>query len=147
MRLSLPTLVAARAHAEQLTFHIDSSQSYMTFAVDATDGTPLTSAQTPGSDTTALSGTFAADLTNSTLQFINSADIQEVLQAVDQSPLPGGAPGTAPAQFGLTAFVQDVVDGTAAAQPVGRGRQSCDALDQYVIRFHESATHLSDRQR
>jgi hypothetical protein len=112
----IPAFLATRAHAELLTFHVDPAQSYMTFAVDATDGTPLTSAQTPGSDTTALFGTFAADLTSSTLQFINSADIHEALQAVNQSPLPGGSPGTAPAQFGLTAFVQDVVNGTAAAR-------------------------------
>ncbi len=89
---------AHEAAAEIKTFTIDSSQSYFSIELTTPDWTtPFSAPQTSGSDTTALSGTFDADLTGSSVQFLTTSDTQFALQAEAQAPLPDGSAGTAPA--------------------------------------------------
>jgi hypothetical protein len=116
--LALATGAATACHAcgDVLLFTIDSSKSSLTLGVETLDGTPITTAQTPGSDTTIASGTAKIDVTPTTIQLLTTADTQFALQPAAQSPLPGGAAGSAPAQFGLTLSVPGVASGVVAAR-------------------------------
>src|SRR5690242_17379764 len=88
---------AAPTLANPMTFTVDSTKSQITLAIELSGGTPVSSPQTAGSDTTSLSGTANVDVTSSTIQFLSSAGAPFALQPMPQSPLPNGAPGTAPA--------------------------------------------------
>ena len=83
--------------ASPLVFQIDPTQSQISMMLETEDGTPVSTAQTPGSDTTSLSGTVDVDVTGSTLQFLTTSNTQFALQSVPQAPLSSGAAGTAPA--------------------------------------------------
>jgi hypothetical protein len=107
---------ASTSFAGVLTFTIDSKQSFVTFSAKTTGGVPITSAQTAGSDTTSLFGTAQLDVTPGSIQFLATGDTQFNLQAVPQAPLPGGAPGTAPAQFGLNVAIPGIGGGVVAAR-------------------------------
>jgi hypothetical protein len=102
--------------ASPLTFTIDNTQSYGSFALETPEGLQITSPQTPNSDTTSLSGTLNVNVTATSIQFLSTSDTQFALQAVDQAPLPGGSPGTAPAQFGLDVSLPTVASGVVAAR-------------------------------
>ncbi|HEY2839317.1 MAG TPA: hypothetical protein VGJ26_09220 [Pirellulales bacterium] len=102
--------------ADPLVFQIDNSQSFMSLELQSADGDALTTAQTPGSDTTALSGTLNVDLTGSTIQFLSTLDTQFALQAVPQQPLINGDPGSSPAQFGYTVELPGVASGFIASR-------------------------------
>ncbi len=108
--------MATAASANVVTFTIDSSQSSLTLSLYTLDGAPISSAQTPGSDTTSLSGTVNVDLTGTTIEFLPTADTQFALQAVPQAPLPDGAAGTAPAQIGLNLDLTGIASGVVAAR-------------------------------
>jgi hypothetical protein len=112
----ISALISAPAEASPLTFTIDSAQSHMSFAIETTGGTQVSSAQTPGSDSTSLSGTVKIDLTATTIQFLTTADTQFALRPLAQAPQPGGAPGTAPAQYGLNLSIPGVGGGVIAAR-------------------------------
>jgi hypothetical protein len=58
--------------------------------------------QSPGSHITALSGVIRVDLTPTTIQFLPSL-LTAAVQPTPQAPGPGGAAGTAPANFGMAA--------------------------------------------
>lgn len=102
--------------ASQLTFAIDSQQSFITFSLETAQGVPISTAQTAGSDTTSLSGTMNVDLTATTIQFLTTSDTQFALQALPQSPLPGGGAGSAAAQYGLNVSLAGVGGGVVAAR-------------------------------
>jgi hypothetical protein len=107
---------AGLSSASVLSFTIDSQQSSITFSAKTTGGAPITSAQTSGSDTTTLFGTAQIDVTPGAIQFLATGDTQFNLQAVPQAPLPGGALGTAPAQFGLNVTIPGIGGGVVAAR-------------------------------
>jgi hypothetical protein len=107
---------ASASWASQLTFTIDSALSHLSFALEDSGGTQISSPQTPGSDTTSLSGTMKADVTPTSIQFLSTGDAQFALQALPQAPMPGGAPGTAAAQFGLNVSIPGVGSGVVAAR-------------------------------
>jgi PEP-CTERM motif len=124
-RLFLPAfLVATCVHATsplsragQLSFNIDPAQSHITLTLETADGTQvISSAQTPGSDTTSLSGTFNVDVTPGTIQFLSTNNIQFGLQAVPQAPLIDGTVGSSPAQYGLNVAIGGVGGGVVAAR-------------------------------
>lgn len=104
------------ARAVPLSFTIDPEQSFGSFALETVDGEPISTPQTPGSDTTNLSGTALIDVDGGNIQFVTTADTQFALQPEDQQPLPGGDPGTAPAQFGLDILVPGTASGVTAAR-------------------------------
>jgi hypothetical protein len=107
---------SSQVGASPLVFHIDPVQSQLSLTLEDQDGTPLSSAQTPGSDTTSMSGTVDMDVTGSTLQFLTTSDTQFALQTLPQAPLSSGAAGTAPAQFGLNLLVPDIASGVVSAR-------------------------------
>ncbi len=88
----------------------------MTLSVTDTLGDLLTTAQTPGSDTTSISGSLTADLTSNTLQLLGGGVTDFATQPDLQQPLHGGAPGSAAAQFGLSASIPGLVTGVAAGR-------------------------------
>jgi hypothetical protein len=105
------------SRAGQLSFNIDPAQSHITLTLETADGTQIISSpQTPGSDTTSLSGTLNADLTASTIQFLPTGDTQFALQSVPQSPLGDGSAGSAPAQYGLSISVPGAITGVVAGR-------------------------------
>jgi hypothetical protein len=104
------------SRAGQLSFNIDPAQSHLTLTLETEDGTPVSFAQTPGSDTTSLSGTLHVDLTASTIQFLPTGDTQFALQSVPQSPLGDGSAGSAPAQYGLSISVPGAITGVVAGR-------------------------------
>jgi hypothetical protein len=60
-------------------------------------------AQFPGSETTSLTGILRVDLTPTTIQFLPGSALDAVLQPVPQQPGINGAPGVAPADYGMNA--------------------------------------------
>jgi hypothetical protein len=119
MRILFGVIVAclpAACCASELSFAIDSSQSYLAFSLETDDGTQFSSAQTPGSDTTALSGFVNVEVTGDSVQFLPTANIQFAQQLLPQSPLADGALGTAPAQYGLNLLLPGIGDGVVAAR-------------------------------
>ncbi|HEY1598207.1 MAG TPA: PEP-CTERM sorting domain-containing protein [Pirellulales bacterium] len=105
------------SRAGQLSFNIDPAQSHITLTLETADGTQIISSpQTPGSDTTSLSGTLNADVTASTIQFLTTDNLQFGLQAVSQSPLIDGTTGSSPAQYGLNVDIAGVGGGVVAAR-------------------------------
>jgi hypothetical protein len=102
--------------ASPFVFQIDNSQSFMSLEFQTPAGDPLTTAQTPGSDTTKLSGTLDVDLTGSTIQFLSTLDTQLALQNIPQQPLINGDPGSSPAQFGYTVDSPGVASGFIASR-------------------------------
>jgi hypothetical protein len=107
---------ALSARGAVLPFMIDPVQSHITLSIMSEDGVPLSSAQTPGSDTTSLSGTANIDVNPGSIQFLSTNNVQFDLQAVPQSPLLDGSAGTSAAQYGLSIAVGDAVTGTVAAR-------------------------------
>lgn len=91
------------ALAAPITFNIDPQLSSLTFSLGAAGVGKFTSAQTPGADTSALFGTLDTELEVGSVQFLTTGNVQFSPQALPQSPLPNGLPGTAQAQFGLNA--------------------------------------------
>ncbi|HEY2838630.1 MAG TPA: hypothetical protein VGJ26_05760 [Pirellulales bacterium] len=104
------------AFAAELPFTIDPAQSHITLSIQAEDGTPLSFPQTPGSDTTSLSGMANVDVTSSSIQFLSTNDTHFDLQAVPQAPLLDGSAGSSPAQFGLSISIGEAVTGVVAAR-------------------------------
>ncbi|MEO8425752.1 MAG: hypothetical protein ABI651_01440 [Verrucomicrobiota bacterium] len=81
-------------------FNLDPAQSSITLS-----GNVLNNAfkeQGPGSLTASFSGTIAADVTGSTIQFIGGSAI-DALTSGNWQPQTGGAAGSAPADYGVTA--------------------------------------------
>ena len=107
---------AGASLASELTFTIDSALSQLSFSVETSDGTQISSPQTSGSDTTSLSGTVKVDVTSATVQFLSTGNTQFALQSLPQSPLPSGASGAAPAQFGINVSIPGVGGGVVAAR-------------------------------
>jgi hypothetical protein len=58
-------------------------------------------AQAPGSEITSLSGILRVDLTPTTIQFLPGSVLDAVPQTVPQQPGTNGAPGVAPADYGV----------------------------------------------
>ncbi len=102
--------------AGELSFTIDSALSHLTFSLETTGGTQITTPQTLGSDSTSLSGTMNVDVTSSKIQFLPTGNTIFALQTLPQAPLPGGATGTAPAQYGLTVSIPGTGSGVIAAR-------------------------------
>ena len=114
-------VLGSPARATPFLFTIDNSQSSLNISVyiggsPDDGGTLITSPQTPGSDTTTISGTINVDVTSGSLQFLTTGDTNYDLQSVDQAPLPGGDPGTAPAQYGLNIAVGTLETGVGAVR-------------------------------
>jgi hypothetical protein len=108
-------LAGSAASAEVLTFTLDSTQSYFHMGVSTGDfETLLSSAQTPGSDQTSVSGTFNVDLTATSIQFLTTNNLLPANQAVPQAPLIDGTAGASPAQIGLNIDVPGIGGGVAA---------------------------------
>jgi hypothetical protein len=108
-------LAGSAASADLLTFTLDSSQSYFHMGVSTADfDTLLSSAQTPGSDQTSVSGTFDVDLTATSIQFLTTNNLLPANQAVPQAPLIDGTAGSSPAQIGLNIDVPGIGGGVAA---------------------------------
>jgi hypothetical protein len=59
--------------------------------------------QSPGSETTSLSGVLRVDLTPTTIQFLPGSLLTAALQPAPQAPGLGGIAGAAPANFGMAA--------------------------------------------
>ncbi len=57
--------------------------------------------QSPGSMVTSLTGVIRVDLTPTTIQFLPSSLLDAVIQSLPQQPGPNGAPGAAPADYGM----------------------------------------------
>jgi hypothetical protein len=144
MRILFGVIVAclpSYCWASELSFAIDSSQSYLAFSLETDDGTQFSSAQTPGSDTTALSGLVNVEVTDGSIQFLPTADIQFAQQPLPQSPLADGTLGTAPAQYGLNLLLPGIGSGVVAARnyigdstsaPIARVG---DAFDASLVTF------------
>lgn len=60
-------------------------------------------AQFPGSQITSLTGILRVDLTPTTIQFLPGSALSAVVQPLPQQPAVNGAPGAAPANYGMTA--------------------------------------------
>lgn len=109
-------------------FTIDPNQSSLT-ASGSVSGTPFTQ-QGPGSLTTAYAGTIQATQTGGTIQFTGSSLITAQTNG-SWSPLSGGSPGSAPADYGAlvsspftinAAFRSLVYDVTSPVIPVTGGQ-------------------------
>ncbi|HWA98199.1 MAG TPA: hypothetical protein VG713_06885 [Pirellulales bacterium] len=107
---------ATSSKAAPVVFSLDSAQSTITLSVQAEGGTVVSTAQTPGSDTTSLSGTFDIDLEPGSIQFLSTNDTHFALQSVPQAPLANASPGTAPAQYGLSIALSGIATGVVAAR-------------------------------
>jgi PEP-CTERM motif len=116
--LSLLCLAAVptSSRATPFVFNLDPAQSRITLSIESSDGTLLSSAQTPNSDVTSISGTFKADVTASTIQFLSTNNAQFALQNTPQSPLASGASGSSLAQYGLSLAINGVGGGVVAAR-------------------------------
>ncbi|HEY4313645.1 MAG TPA: PEP-CTERM sorting domain-containing protein [Pirellulales bacterium] len=115
--LALVTVFAAfPVSASPVTFTIDSTQSQISLAIELTDGTPISTAQSPGSDTTTLFGTAQVDISPTSIQFFASGNGQFALQPEPQSPLADGTSGSAPAQYGLTIDIPGIGGGAGAVR-------------------------------
>jgi hypothetical protein len=103
------------------TFYVDPDFSSLSIAIyDHSTSTLLTSAQTSGSDTTTLGGTFDATIASGAITF-NSGAISFDNQGTDMQPAIGGggdsagtamnpyppSPGSDPASYGLVLSVYD----------------------------------------
>jgi hypothetical protein len=89
-----------RALAAPVVFNLDPARSSITLS-----GSVLNNAfkeQGPGSLTTSFSGTIAADVTGSTIQFIGGSAIDAQTNG-NWQPQTNGAAGSAPADYGATA--------------------------------------------
>jgi len=94
-------LVFQAATSFGATYTIDPAQSSITITGLVAGAIPIV-AQSPGSNTTSFSGAIDADSDGVTDITFNGAGADAALQALPQSPLPGGAAGTAPADVGLS---------------------------------------------
>ncbi len=110
------SVLAARSVASPLVFTIDTAQSQISLAIQEPDGTPISSAQTLGSDTTSVAGSALVDVTGSSVQFLSTGDAQFAQQAAPQSPLANGSAGTAAAQYGLDILIPGIGGGTVAVR-------------------------------
>jgi len=99
------------ARAEQVAFVVNSNQSALTIS-GSFQGVAM-QPQGPGGLTTKYAGTLLADINADTITFGGGSTIQ-ALNNGNWTPLPGGAGGTAPANYGGKVYIIFVVDGKAA---------------------------------
>lgn len=113
-------LVSATARGELKTFTVDTNQSLLTISGTFTYETtslPLEQ-QGPGSLTTHYTGTILANVTDSTITFVGGSSVIG-LNSGSWQPLPGGALGSAPANYGGKVyrwFLVVIVDAKAAVR-------------------------------
>jgi len=106
---------ASRAVAVPLTFTIDPTLSSLHIIIKSA-GTPISSPQFAGSDTSSISGTVNTDITGSTIQFLTTANEVLALQPAPLAPAIGGggtfpALGSDPGNIGMWLFVPGVAAG------------------------------------
>jgi hypothetical protein len=105
------------ASAASIVFTIDPELSNLGIAIGA--GAPpnvtiITTAQSPGSDSTSLFGEIFADITGGNLTLLPGGIIGLNDQPVPQQPDINGVAGSAPAQIGLTLTLPPLASGPAA---------------------------------
>ncbi len=101
-------LSATRALAVSTTFTINTALSSESVTI-LSGGTPISTAQFPGSNTTSLFGTMSVDTSGGNVQLISTNDTNLNLQALPVAPAPGGgapfpAVGSGPGDIGLNLY-------------------------------------------
>jgi hypothetical protein len=138
--------------AAPMTFTLDPTQSTITISGSFQNSGlsfPLMQ-QSAGSLTTIFGGTLKADVSGSTIQFTGGSVIDAQTNG-NWQPLPGGAAGSAPADFGgqgggfgvtIKAALRNIVlDATSAALPITSGSFNSGGL---VFGFPTSSTAALD---
>jgi hypothetical protein len=137
-----------RGPAEIMTFSLNPAQSTITIT-GSTLGTDFED-QGSGSRTTSFTGSLKADVTATTIQFLAGSSIDARTNGA-WSPLPGGASGTAAADFGArvqnplataTAALRNIVlDASGPVLPLSAGSFNSSSL---VFEFPTNGTAALD---
>lgn len=132
-----------------MTFTLDKAPSALT--ISGTLNGVAIQQQGPGSLTTHYMGTIEADVTSSTIAFVGGSTIIG-LDSGSWQPLPGGAPGSALANYGVSVVIPFFIDAKAAIRdaqfdvtsaplPVAGGSFSSQGL---VFNFPQVPTTMLD---
>lgn len=137
-----------RAGAAPVQFTIDPAQTQITLSGSVAGST--LKEQGPGSLTTTISGTMLADVTGTSIQFTGGSSLIAKTNGVWQ-PGPGGASGSAPADYGAQAStflgtikgaLRDLVlDMTSGSLPINNGQFDASGL---IFGFKTNGTAAFD---
>ena len=108
-------LISSSATAELRIFTVDHSQSSLSFSGFFV-GITLNQ-QGPGSLTARYTGTIVADVTGSAITFLGGSSVV-ASNSGSWQPMPGGAVGSAPANYGGTGSVPPFLSGNAAVRNI-----------------------------
>lgn len=105
-------IASSTVKAAPHVFTIDPTRSHLNFALESSPGSPFTSAQFSGANSTSLSGTQIVDITGSNIKFISTGNVQFAAQSSPVAPaFGGGYPGSAAGQYGLLAQIPGAISG------------------------------------